>query len=221
MKLSAYILLMNILFLPAYCFAKNAPALPSWTTWKESKHIKVDYKNIDASDLIEIKAKATIKSSLSGFILFIQDTQNINQWLDNVHSSNVLNVVTPQENIFITHFNRYWPISERYMVVTSRYWQNSDLSLEISMRDINNERYLEKDKIKIEVKKAHWRIQPNKDNTITIEYTVIADPKGKIPVWLTKRLSLNGLWKTMNNLQEQLPLSRWQSHTIENIKELN
>lgn len=219
--LSFYIILTIILFLPKYSFAENTLNASVWTTWKESQQIKIDYKKVEASKLIEIKAKATIKSSLSGFLSFIQDTQQINQWLDNAYSSKVLEAATPQDNVFITHFNSYWPITERYMLVKSRYWQNSDLSLEIEVNDINDERYLETDKIKIEVIKAHWRIQPNIDNTITIEYNVIADPKGAIPVWLTKRVSLRALWKTMNNLQEQLPQSSWQSHSIENIKEFH
>lgn len=218
-KLPSNTLLIAILFLPWCSFATKTLNPSPWTTWKKSEHIQVDYKQIEANELIEIQAKVTIKSSLSGFLLFIQDTKNINQWLDNAHSSKTLKAVTPQENVFITHFNHYWPISERYMVVTSHYWQNSDLSLEIEVSDMNDESYFIQDKIKIEITKAHWRIQPNKDNTITIKYNVIADPKGAIPIWLTKHLALNGLWKTMNNLQEQLPQSSWQGHFIGNIKE--
>lgn len=221
MNLSLYALGTLCLVLSLSSLANTSPKDSLWLAYKENENIALSYRAITNSELIEIKAKTTIQSSISSFLLFIQDTQNIHQWLDNVHSSEVLEAITPQENVFITHFNSFWPISTRYMIVKSHYWQNEDLSLEIKVDDVADEKYRIKNMIQIKVIKAHWRIQPNKDNTITIEYNVIADPKGNIPTWLTKRLSLNGLWKTMNNLQEQLPLSRWQSHTIEHIKELN
>lgn len=208
-------------------FAKNTSSnftteplnYSSWKTWKENKNIKVNYQQIKGSDLIEIKAQATIQSSLAGFLFFIQDTDNITQWLDNAHSSNVLKQISPQENVFITSFKSYWPITERYMVVSSRYWQNEDLSLEIEVKDINEKEYLNNEQIKIELLKAHWKITPVDRQNINIVYTIIADPKGAIPFWLTKRISLNSLWKTMNNMQKQLPLSPWQKHTIKKIKE--
>ncbi|WP_175623971.1 START domain-containing protein [Pseudocolwellia agarivorans] len=191
----------------------------SWKTWKENKNIKVDYQQIEGSDLIEIKAQAAIQSSLAGFLLFIQDTDNITQWLDNAHSSNVLKQISPQENIFITSFKNYWPITERYMVVNSRYWQNEDLTLEIEVHNVEESEYVNNEMIQIEVIKAHWKITPVDRQNINIVYTIIADPKGAIPFWLTKRISLNSLWKTMNNMQKQLPLSPWQKHSLSNIKE--
>jgi hypothetical protein len=222
---------MSLLF-SSYSFSQNQPKKTTgnissnshWKTWKENKNIKVNYQQIKGSNLIEIKATLNVKSSLAGFLLFIQDTKNIKQWLDNAKSSEVLKQLAPQENIFITRFKSYWPISARYMVVNSRYWQNDDLSLEIAVKDVIEKKSLEKeyinnDMIKIEVIKAHWLIEPTSDNNINIVYNIIADPKGSIPFWLTKRVSLNSLWKTMNNMHKQLPISPWQQQSLPNIKE--
>lgn len=206
-------------FLSSYVYANEKPKYNTWKIWKENKNIQVSYQPITDSHLIEIKAQATIKSSISGFLLFLQDVDNIHHWLDNAQSSQILEQITPQDNVFITHFNSYWPVSERYMLIKSRYWQNDDLSLEIQATDVHDEDGQQANKIKIDLIKAQWLITPLKNNTIHIQYNVIADPKGAIPAWLIKRLSLNGLWKTMNNLHIQLPLSPFQHQTIKGIKE--
>lgn len=213
-------LLLAFVF-PLYSFASQSNVLEEtiWTTWKENDDIKIVYHKTKNSPLIEIKVNATIKSTLSGFLLFILDTDNIPQWLTKASSSQVLESYSPQENLFITYFESYWPVSERYMLVNSRHWQNDDLSLEIEVQDVHDKEYLDHDKIKIEIIKAHWRIEPTENNHINITYTIIADPKGVIPFWLTKRISLNGLWKTMENMHAQLPISTWQMHQLPDIVE--
>ena len=107
------------------------------------------------------------------------------------------------------------------MIINSRHWQDDYLSVEIEVKNVNDETYFQNDMIKIEVLKAHWLISPSNDGNINVTYTVIADPKGIIPHWIVKRISLNSLWKTMNNMYEQLPLSNWQTHTLPYIIENN
>ena len=192
-----------------------------WTTWKRNKHLLVEYRPTTNQSLIEINAKVTVTSSMSGFLLFIQDTQHIDKWLNNAKSSKVLKQTTAQKNTFITQFNNFWPITPRYMVVTSHYWQNPDKTLEIAVEDNNEKNYLLKNQIKVEVIKAHWLITPVKENSLIIEYNFIADPKGKLPFWLVKRVQLNSIWETMKALKKQLPESVWQLQKLPHINELD
>lgn len=107
------------------------------------------------------------------------------------------------------------------MVVTSHYWQNPDKTLEIAVEDNNEKNYLLKNQIKVEVIKAHWLITPVKENSLIIEYNFIADPKGKLPFWLVKRVQLNSIWETMKALKKQLPESVWQLQKLPHINELD
>lgn len=190
-----------------------------WTTWKENNNIHIAYHKSKSTPLIEIKVSAKIQSSLSGFLLFIQDTENMPMWLDNAESSKILEHISTQENIFVVNFKSFWPVSERYMIINSNHWQNKDLSVDIKVQDVSDKTYLQENMIKIEIINAHWLISPSDNGNINVTYTVIADPKGRIPHWIVKRISLNSLWKTMNNISEQLPLSNWQKHTLPYIVE--
>lgn len=197
-----------------------ASEIAPWKTWRESKQLKVSYRPSGYKDLIEIKAQATLNSTLSGFIYFIEDLPNMPNWLDNAESAEILEQFTVSENIFITRFNGLWPVSAREMIVHSRYWQNEDLSLEIAVIDANDFIAKHKKAVRMKVHNAHWTLIPASANQINISYQFIVDPKGNIPQWLTKTMTLNGIWTTLNNLQEQLPKSHWQQKKKSHIQEI-
>ena len=44
------------------------------------------------------------------------------------------------------------------MIINSRHWQDDYLSVEIEVKNVNDETYFQNDMIRIEVLKAHWLI---------------------------------------------------------------
>tara|TARA_R110000823_G_scaffold12803_2_gene42882 strand:+ start:5075 stop:5788 length:714 start_codon:yes stop_codon:yes gene_type:complete len=192
----------------------------AWQVWRQDAELKVSYRASQYDDLIEIKAQAQLASSLAGFIYFIEDLNLLPHWLDNAESAKVINQIALNENIFITRFKGLWPVSAREMVVYSHYWQNNDLSVEIAVKDASDSITATKNTVRMQVIKAHWQIVPTKVNQIKINYQFIVDPKGNIPQWLTKPMTLNGIWTTLNNIREQLPHSQWQQKSRIDIQEL-
>ena len=191
-----------------------------WQVWRTKDNIMVSYRNSEFKNLLEIKAQTTIRSTLSGFIFFIEDLPQVDKWLDNVNSAEIIQQISPTENTFITRFKGLWPISAREMVVHSRFWQNNDLSIEISVTDASDINKASADAIRVKVHRAHWNIVPIKDGNIVITYQFIVDPKGKVPKWLVKSMTLRNMWRTLTNLQKQLPISPWQQQRKAHIKEL-
>lgn len=191
----------------------------SWKNWKESDKLSVVYRSSQYKNLIEIKAYAKLTSSLSGFIYFIEDLKQMPLWLDNAESASIIEQITINENIFITHFNGLWPVSAREMVVHSRYWQNNDLSVEIDVDDAGTSIEKNKGFVRMQVHSAHWKIIPTALGQIEVTYQFVVDPRGNIPQWLAKPMTLNGIWTTLNNLREQLPNSKWQQIHKPGIKE--
>lgn len=194
-----------------------------WTLWKSDNRQSVSYRKSETSALVEIKAQAQFDSSISGFLLFIQDTENIPNWLDNLQYSIVIKQFSAQENLFVNKFKGFLMVSDRDMAVRSRYWQNLDGSVEIAVSDAGTEVELTKNTIRMEVINAHWTIKPIANTSdkplIEIEYVFTVDPKGDLPMWIHKGASLSGIWKTLNNLQKQLPQSLWQHKRLANIVE--
>jgi hypothetical protein len=197
--------------------SKNSTEL--WKVWRTDDDLIVSYRPSSRKNLIEIKAQAKLASNLSGFIYFIEDLKQMPLWLDNAESASIIEQIAINENVFITRFNGLWPVSAREMVVHSRYWQNNDLSVEIAVDDAGTSIEKNKGFVRMQVHSAHWKITPTAFGQIEVSYQFVVDPRGNIPQWLTKPMTLIGIWTTLNNLREQLPNSKWQQVSKSGIEE--
>lgn len=190
-----------------------------WRLWRESQALTLHYRGFTNTPLIEIKVQARFTSSLAGFLLFLQDYPMIPNWLERAESSTLIRQETDTENLFITRFKGVWPVSKREMIIRSRYWQNPDLSVELKAQDASHELGKTNDIIRIKLIRSHWMLKPVSDGRLLVSHTMMADPKGTLPIWLVNQVSLRSMWASLRAMQQQLPLSPWQSMTIPWIQE--
>ncbi len=223
------ILLSVISITSTFCFT-HASAMPSasadkkisipfnWQIWRTNDAMQINSRRLTNNGLIEIRAQLTVQSSIAGFINFIQDEDNVKSWLDNVDACHVDKVNT-NESILTVKFNAIWPISKRIMKVYSRIEQQTDLSVIISVKDLGETIGDNSDYLPVSVNQAQWKITPVSVNEIQIVYQFIANANGNLPHWLANKMMLTSTWKTLNNIYQQLPNSRYQQLTHPDIKE--
>jgi hypothetical protein len=225
-----YIILPFILF---HSIAHSTNALP-WKTWKKNTHLKVSYRDVEkknslnTSGLIEIKVNAVVDSTLSGFLLFIQDVNNTPNWLNGAQNSEIINQTSLNEHSFFIEISAMWPLKPRMLILHSRFWQNKDLSVDISVNQKQSLHDLDsklKNKLQdfliVTVHYAHWHLTPEPllaNPKLNIEYVFVADGAGVAPKWLSNHIALKSIWQSINNLKEQLPKSSWQKYQLPNIK---
>jgi len=210
-----------------------------WKLWKKNSWQSVSYRpalinNQSDKKLIEIKASATVNSTMSGFLLFLQDVNNTQHWLVNASESKIIKQYSAKESSFYIKLSQIWPLKPRIVILNSSYWQNDDLSIEIKLTDAEPILLKRKtplaiehldDFLKIKTHSAQWKIIPklseDEDSQIFIEYIFIADGRGDTPKWLADHLALKSIWKSMQNIRRQLPKEKWQHKTIIGITELS
>ncbi|WP_448555508.1 START domain-containing protein [Thalassotalea montiporae] len=206
---------------------ENKSTATHWQLVRTSDAIKVYtakpakfQKQNENKHLAHIRAELTVRSSLSGFLLFLQDYDNIPNWLDNAYHSELISQESPTRNIFITYFEGIWPVKPRDMVIDTEFTQQPDLSINIDVKDASNEIPLSNDIVRVSVLHANWLIKPiERLGYIHIAYEFSVDPNGAIPVWLVNQMTVNSVWQTMRNIEQQLPASQWQQFHINSIKE--
>ncbi len=218
--------------------AKNLVPIAQWRLERSKENLKIYSAKNEGGSTLSIKAELQVKSTLSGFLLFLQDTENIPNWLENANHSQVLTQISQNKNRFVTYFDGVWPVKPRHMVIESEIVQNDDLSIDIfvtdsAFKDEEEKQVTENKKsIKITLHHAHWQISPiirtkNDDNTqdaqqtnrLLITYQFQADPNGALPKWLVNRMTVTSIFNTMNNLAYLLPNSEWQNYQIPHINE--
>lgn len=211
------------------CIAKTTSLTPTpelpWKIWKESKYLSISSRNSTIDELIEIKATALVNSSLSGFLLFIQDVNNTPTWLTNASSSEVIKQLSSTEHIFTVNFSAFWPLKPRHLQLHSHYWQNDDLSVEIQLKDDFSMDIAHSNAVRVKFYEGHWLLTPILNNKqqkqLIIEYTFIADNGGEMPKWFADQLALKSTLKSMKKMSLQLPHSKWQQQTLPGITELS
>lgn len=213
-----------IISVPCTVHANLLTAELPWKKWKQSKRLSVSSRISTIDHLTEIKATALVNSSLSGFLLFLQDVNNTPAWLTNASDSKVIKHISATEHIFTVSFSAIWPLKPRYLQLHSHYWQNKDLSVEIQLKDDFSVDIEHKDAVRVKFYQGHWLLIPTLNNQqqkqLSIEYTFTADNGGEMPKWLADQLTLKFILKSMKNMSLQLPQSKWQLKTIPGITEL-
>lgn len=190
-----------------------------WKNWRQKPSLQLQYRDRE-DGLIEIHATFKTSSTLSGFLLFIQDLDNIQSWVAQSEKAQYLETFSNNEFIFKTKFSPVWPISERRLIVRSSHRQLTNGAIIINLEDVS-ELYPSdnEDVVTAKLIAGSWLITATGKNKIIGEYKLIIDPMGNVPLWLAKQASLSNMWDTLVNLQSQLPTSKWQEFQAPFIKE--
>ena len=153
-----------------------------WQFVKSEDGIVID-KRPHSEGLVEIRAKMQTPTSYSGFLLLLEDSDNVPNWIDNVSESQVLMQISETENIVYTQFKAPWPARNRDMVTYSQY-SVEDGQFVLSIKDASNYLAKESGYIRIYDVDALWTLQPLTNGNTYITYTAYANAGGILPNWL-------------------------------------
>lgn len=185
-------------------FCAHLSAL-EWRQVKIKQGIEV-YQQKLPDGLLKLRAYTVTSGCLSAFEALLLDTQNADQWLSNVKRVEVLATPSPDEHIVYTQFNAPWPIKNRDMVTYSRIYRTAKTQLQIGIQAAPDT-YAKRDAyVRIEHVAASWVINQLSQNEISIEYQAIADPAGKIPLWLGNSVAKSNVFNTFKKMRERLRL---------------
>ena len=144
-----------------YSFPAKASSA-QWQRVKSNEHLTLWKSRDKVAGIVSVKAELIVHSSLSGFLLFLQDTRHIPAWLDNAKASQIITQYSENKNLFITQFKEQWPVKARHMVIQTEYRQNYDGTIDIFVFDALNadlSSFDLSDSIRVTVNHAHWLIK--------------------------------------------------------------
>lgn len=201
--------LARVLVLALCVFSTLTYATP-WKFVKSEDGITIHKRDHD-NGLIEVRAQMQVETSYSGFLLLLEDSENVPNWIDNVSHSEVLMQISSNENIVYTQFRAPWPARDRDMVTYSKY-EVEDGQFTLTIKDASNYLANESGYIRIHDVDALWTLQPLTNGLTHISYTAYANAGGILPDWLMNRLSANNAFSTFQKLKNQLPKYQGKQH---------
>lgn len=174
-----------------------------WQQVKNKQNIEV-YQQKLTDGLIKIKAITSVNSCIDGFQNLILDTEQTPLWVTSVNNVTLLSQPSKSEHIVYTQLNAPWPIKNRDMVTYSRITRRANTQLQIGIQAVSELYPLQKDYVRIEQLAASWVATQKTGNELVVEYQVLIEPAGKIPLWLANSVAKNNVYKTFRNLRRHL-----------------
>ncbi|OUS26727.1 hypothetical protein A9Q99_15995 [Gammaproteobacteria bacterium 45_16_T64] len=203
MKYCALFILITCVSSSAWGDQSSASPQPaSWRLEESDQGVEVYSRDSFDSAYREIKAQATVQSSLKKLISFLQDADINQQWVP--YSGGVNIIDQPNSHTSYVHFlmNARWPFENRDSVAKFTLSQDT-LShvVTITILSIPDKIPPTLGRVRITKFSGEWRLAPTDANTTRITYQSHIEPGGFIPAWLSNSLSYTTTLKSLHNLR--------------------
>ena len=186
-------------------------ALHEWELKKFENGISV-YTRITAdSKYKELKAVFQQKTSLSSVIALLNDFESFPKWVYKCEKSKALKKDSDKHLIRYQSVVAPWPVDNRDMVVEVNTYQDEKTKIVYQkVRGIPDYAPKEKGHVRIREFRAQWTLRPLKNGMVEIEYELLVNPGGSIPVWLVNMAMVEGPYETSSNMKIWLMKEKYQ-----------
>ncbi|HNN29619.1 MAG TPA: hypothetical protein PKL36_11325 [Agitococcus sp.] len=191
----------------------------------DKNNIKIWSYKVPQSPLYGFKAVTTVKSTLSGLVSLITDTQNANHWLYRTSKIDVLARDDGQQFFTIRGITDVpWPLTDREALVDVRITQDKTGRVRIdSNESVSANKYPVADCcLRMPMVKGYWLFKPVGNGMVEVTMSGHADPGGMIPKGLVNFLIQEHPYNTLQGLRRVIGDVGYQKaqypHIVESVQ---
>ena len=204
---SSYIFFIVALF---YGFSQKTP-VNDWELKRSENGITVYTRLTKSSDYKELKAVFQIKTSLSSIIALLNDVESYPQWVYRCGSSKVLKKDSDEHLIRYQTIVAPWPVDNRDVIVEVNSYQDEKTKIVYQkVKALPDYAPTIKDHVRIREFRAVWTLKPLKNGIVEVEYELLVNPAGAIPVWVVNMAMVDGPYDTSLNMKKRLMNEKYQ-----------
>jgi hypothetical protein len=190
---------------------------PNWRFVKETRGIKVYFRDMPNSGLNEVKIQTTFEAKLSTIVEALIDVDAYPKWAYKVDYSKIIKQIAANEVIYYNKIDFPWPMSNRDIAVHTKVSQNTNTKEVTSVSFAASETApLLANFIRIKEFNSKWSFIP-KDGKVAAEYVFSTNPGGNIPHWLINFSLDEGPIKAIQNFKKMLGEKKYISQNTNNI----
>lgn len=193
-----------------------------WEGGKESDGIRVWTREVPGSPVRAFKATMVVKTTLSGLVNLIQDTENARRW---VYSTDRIAMVKQdvEKGSFVVRaqMNFPWPLTDRDVYVAGQVVQDErTLAVTINSRGVSGPEYpVDPNYVRMPSMEGTWLFRPLAGGMVEVTMIGHADPSGHIPPGIVNMLLDMTPRKTLEGMRRLLPEPRYQKSPVPQIRE--
>lgn len=212
------ILLLLLLAWPALSLAEAT----NWEGGRERDGIRVWTREVPGSPVRAFKATMVAKTTLSGLVNLIQDTENAPRWVYSTERIDLLKQDVEKGSFVVrAQMNFPWPLADRDVIVAGQVLQDArTLAVTIHSRGITAPEYpAAPDIVRMPEMEGTWIFRPLGNGMVEITMIGHADPGGHIPPGIVNMLLDMTPRKTLEGMRRLLPEARYQRALVPQIRE--
>ena len=192
-----------------------------WELKKFDHGISVYTKTSTTSGLKELRAITQVKASLSSIITLLNDWESYPQWVYRCEVSKTLKKITDTEFVHYQTITTPWPVDYRDFVVYVKLSQDDKTKIVIQKSTSLPDYIVKVDNyVRITQFKASWTLTPVPNGYVNVEYQLLVDPGGNVPVWLVNMAVVEGPYETLLHLKQWVTKEKYQKSKLSFIQEL-
>lgn len=216
--------LLILLYVSIGSFTLYAQTQNPWIFKKETKGIKIYYRESPESQIYELKLTTSMEGSLSAAVAVINDAPRFPEWVFRCKEGKILKQISDIDFIYYNLTNFPWPMDDREFVVYATTEQDPT-TLTVYMKSSGVEPStdilpLNEDYIRVEEVISNWTFTPQKGGKMLAEYYLKSDPGGYIPARLINWGLDVGPVKSLVKLKEMIQSDEYRDMKFDYIREL-
>ncbi len=222
MKRLLIIFLLSIMFMVNYSPARDCDKVDSviggdegWKLKKNKNGIKVYLRKTSISTAYTFRGVVELEANLETVVGLIWDGERYTDWLVLCNESKFIEVISETEQILYTMNEPVWPIAKRDSICRRKIFQDPETkSVTVEMCGIPEYIPVRKGRVRIPVLMGYGKVTPKEDGKVELVYEVLIEPGGWIPNGLANLLVVNVPFRTLRNIQDMMPLKKYQGTDI-------
>lgn len=216
--LKRILLLLGLLVLPTLSLADTG----AWEGGRERDGIRVWSREVPGSPVRAFKATMVAKTTLSGLVNLIQDTESASRWVYSTERIDLLKQDVEKGSFVVrAQMNFPWPLADRDVIVAGQVVQDArTLAVTIHSRGISDPDYPEVPGIvRMQVMEGTWIFRPLGNGMVEITMIGHAEPGGHIPPGIVNMLLDMTPRKTLEGMRRMLADPRYQRAQVPQVRE--
>ncbi len=160
------------------------------------------YRRASAKSAIdEIRITAVFKTTMENFLRVLGDVPGYQKWVYKCGEARQLSASAVGEQIYYVRSIFPWPLQDRDLIVHSVVKKDAATGVVTSTsRALPDHRPVVDGVVRMRQFSSTWKITPEANGTVAVDYRVTCDPGGILPDWAVNLGITSGPRKTMEGL---------------------
>ena len=181
----------------------DAPDENDWVLVKDKSCIRIYSRKFSGTEIKEIQANTSVNASIKDLSAMLMDVKEFPEWMPNIRSTEILKRISNNEIFYYVEVKVPWPFTNRDNIMHIKLQENSDTKeVTISIESIPDYIPPKEGLVRIPMASGMWKFTPNQNGSSNVFLEYLADPGGRVPIWIVNMFVTDVPFKTLTKLKE-------------------